>query len=123
MTVLKEHAEAARDLVRAVDDLHTGLTREPRPAFGDRGYRSELVLPDWMAAALRLCRDGADGIASHFRPVPAEWLRPEDGVRCVCGKLQQVSPREFVECAGGCNRWFVRDDGGVWAARLPLDDS
>jgi hypothetical protein len=35
-------------------------------------------------------------------------------VRCGTGNAR----RRLFECAGGCGRWFMADDAGVWAARL-----
>lgn len=126
MSTAKQTLEAQQDLVRAVDDLaHIVATNGPGPVFGDRGYRSHPVLPDWAARAIRFCRNGDDGLARYFRVVPEEHRGPTaDDVICVCGQDPVMVPeREFVECPGSCGRWFLRDDERVWAARLPQDDS
>ena len=86
--------------------------------------------PDWMAFALRFCRDGEDGLARHMKVVPAEHINVH-GVLCPClngddggsDVAVTVPEREFVECPGGCGRWYMRDAETVWAARLPRDDS
>jgi hypothetical protein len=87
----------------------------PRRGYGQRGYTSDLAGPDPAAAALRLCRDGADSLAARMRPVPEGYLHGEF-VECRCGTGNRR--RRLFECAGGCGRWFMCDDAGVWAARL-----
>jgi hypothetical protein len=122
MSTMKQSVAAQEDLVRAVDDLaHIVAQHGPGPVFGDRGYRSNPIRQDWMAAAIRFCRDGDDGLAQRFKPVPSEFI-DGDTVKCVCGTVVPVPAREFVECPGGC-RWFLQDDSGFWAAQLPQDDS
>lgn len=80
--------------------------------------------PDWMAFALRFCRDGETALARLLKPVPASHLTKGGGfVECVCEQVVDVPDREFVECPGDCGRYFLRDAGTVWAARLPRDDS
>jgi hypothetical protein len=76
--------------------------------------------PHWMRYAIALCRDGSDGLARYFKQVPASHLRGGH-VECVCEQLVGVPDGEFVECPGGCGRWFLRDGPGVWAARLPVE--
>jgi hypothetical protein len=101
---------------------------EPRE---DRGYVSDLQRPRALALALRFCRcqdeEGVwHGLAEHVRRVPVEHVAkactvghgPECWVvRCVCGQVEFVAA-SLVECRGGCGRWFVADDVGVWSARL-----
>lgn len=124
MSTAKQALDAQQDLVRAVDDLaQIVYTQGPGPVFGDRGYRSHPVLPDWAARAIRFCRNGDDGLARYFKPIPPSYLMAAEMVTCVCEKVVAVPDREFVECPGNCNRWFLRDGDTVWAARLPMDDS
>jgi hypothetical protein len=40
----------------------------------DRGYRTTLQMPPWLAFAVRFCRMGDDGLAQHVRRVPDEYL-------------------------------------------------
>jgi hypothetical protein len=87
----------------------------PRRELKERGYVSELAGPDPAAAALRCCRNGADSLAARMRPVPLGYLHGE-WVECRCGTGNLR--RRLFECAGGCGRWFIADDAGVWAARL-----
>jgi hypothetical protein len=87
----------------------------PRRGFGDRGYTSDLAGPDPAAAALRLCRNGADSLAARMRLVPEGYLHGEF-VECTCGYGHRRA--RLVECPGRCSRWFMSDDTGVWAAKL-----
>jgi hypothetical protein len=91
----------------------------------DRGYRTTLQMPPWLAFAVRFCRMGDDGLAQHVRRVPDEYLSrgcPVDHgrecwlVRCLCGVVVHVGP-DLVECS--CRRWLVADDEAVYAIRLP----
>jgi hypothetical protein len=86
-----------------------------RRTFGERGYVTDLAGPDPAAAALRLCRHGADSLAARMRPVPQGYLHG-DYVECACGYGHRRA--RLVECPGGCSRWFMSDDAGVWAAKL-----
>lgn len=99
------------------------------PPRVERGYITAPSNP-WrgtggLALALRLCRDGADGLAGHMRRVPEDYvavavrLQDRQEVRtvlCPCGGAQEVRAG-LVECS--CSRWFAADEGGVWAIRLP----
>jgi hypothetical protein len=87
----------------------------PRREYGHRGYVADLAAPDPAAVALRLCRHGADSLAARMKPVPLGYLHgPWVECHCGTGNLR----RRLFECAGGCSRWFVADDAGVWAAKL-----
>jgi hypothetical protein len=83
--------------------------------YGDHGYVADLERPDPACVALKLCRNGADSLAARMRPVPEGYLH-EAYVECRCGTGN--ARRRLFECAGGCGRWFMADDAGVWAARL-----
>ena len=118
--------------VRAVADAVAILA----PPEDPRGYQSRLERIPGLATALRFCRfrdgDGAwHGLAELMKRVPAEHVAractvgrgPECWVvSCVCGARAFVGAG-LVECRGGCNRWFVSDESGVWAARLPEQEA
>ncbi len=72
-----------------------------------------------LQLALRFCVDveSGDGLAKHFRPVPAEYVDREAGtVRCPCGSVHPVTGFSEAECG----RWFAGDASGVWAAKLDV---
>jgi hypothetical protein len=91
------------------------LSPPPRREYGHRGSVSDLEAPDPAAMALRLCRHGADSLAARMKPVPLGYLHGEY-VECTCGYGHRRA--RLVECPGGCSRWFMSDDTGVWAAKL-----
>lgn len=114
----------AADAMQAVADAVHELRADVRaltpavPPAPVRGYVSDLMLPRWVAVALKLCvnHDTGESLAGQLKPVPVEYL-VEKTVRCVCGGEHQRA--ELVECPGGCGRWFLGDESGVWAVRLP----
>lgn len=88
----------------------------PRVEPEERGYVSRLRRSDPAALALAVCRDGTDSLAARMKAVPDRYVHGR-WVECACGwgNLR----RRLFECAGACARWFVSDDEGVWAVRLP----
>lgn len=101
------------------------------PAYGERGYSTSPARTfsgrGGLAIALRLCRDGDTSLAQHVRRVPDDFLAvavrlsDREAVRmvsCPCG-VAQMAGNGLVECSGGCSRWYVGDESGVWAIRLP----
>lgn len=82
-----------------------------------------------LALSLRLCRDGETSLLRELRPVPRE----HDGavirsgahglhVACPCGG--ELDAGGLLEpCPGGCARWYVGDESGVWSVKLPVADA
>lgn len=113
-------AAAMQAVADAVHELRVEA-RAHRPApvpLEVRGYVSDLRVPGWVAVALRLCVDHAAGtsLAQQLRPVPEEYLHGV-WVECACGTGSRRA--QLVECPGGCGRWLLGDESGVWAFRLP----
>jgi hypothetical protein len=81
--------------------------------------------PNWLRYAIALSRDAEDGLARYLKVVPERFLGGSGAhftVSCVCGTPDvELEDRTFIECPGGCGRWFVRDAETVWAARLPSE--
>lgn len=116
----EDDVAALREIRDAVDDLSWRLSAPP---LEDRGYRSDFQSFRAVTLALRFCKDHAAGesLASALRRVPDEYVEVIAGeltVRCPCGTLTPLVD-ELVDCYGGCRRWFVGDESGVWAVRLP----
>lgn len=118
-------AEAMQAVADAVHDLRAdvrALTPAVPPAQ-PRGYVSDLIVPRWIAVAMRLCVniETGESLAGMLRPVPAAYVTEDQDktvtVRCVCGAEHERA--EVVECPGGCGRWFLGDPSGVWAVMLP----
>jgi hypothetical protein len=120
----REVATATEDVAGAVDALRKTIERHmPIPVPEPRGYVARPKRYSALQIGLRLCVDVEAGtsLAQKLRPVPAEYLTDDDGVvtvRCVCGETHERV--ELHECAG-CDRWFVGDESGVWAVRLPTE--
>lgn len=118
----REIAEAVQD-VRAVIERHLPVIRDEADVRGYQTYPKRLRA---LHLGLSLCVHAptGDSLAKRLKVVPAEYIdRAPDGkttVRCLCGAEHERA--ELVECPGGCNRWFVGDDSGVWAVRLPEGD-
>lgn len=117
-------AEAMQAVADAVHDLRAdvrALTPAVPPA-PPRGYVSDLVVPRWIAVAMRLCvnHETGESLAGMLKQVPPEYVTEGEEavtVRCVCGAVHERA--EVVECPGGCRRWFLGDPSGVWAVMLP----
>lgn len=110
------------------------------PTYGERGYVSEPNLTfrgrPGLALAMAVCRTQDEegvwhGLAELLRRVPEEYVaaavRLSDRmevqiVQCPCG-APQMAGNGLVECAGGCSRWYVADESGVWAMRLPEQET
>lgn len=83
---------------------YDGLGRQvPRnPCRGTPGFVFLLRLP---------------GLAAQFETrVPVEYLLGP-WVLCACGELQVIALHRFVECLGGCGRWFLRTQESVRVAK------
>jgi hypothetical protein len=104
----------------------------PQERVGHRSYpRLTFRGRSGLALAMRLCRDGDTSLAQLLRRVPAEYVgaavrladrHPVQVVGCVCGAAQEATDG-LRACSGGCGRHFIADDGGVWAFRLPPQES
>ena len=111
--------EATQAVADGLDGLRDDMRDRARPEPEQRGYVSELRVPDWLAVALRLCvdRDAGDSLARHVRLVPGSHRRG-NVVWCLCG-MEPQSVGRVSECWGGCGRFFCADERTVWSIRLP----
>lgn len=121
----KESAIVARtrELGEAVVDLRRTIEEALRPVREQRGYVSYPRRPRALELGLRLCVDAetGDSLAKRLKVVPAEYV-DDDVIRCVCASFVPRRADRLEQCLG-CDRWFVSDDSGTWAVRLPADDA
>jgi hypothetical protein len=111
----QERATAAVERLAAVIESGARDLRD-RERVPEAAVGTPWRLPG-LQLALRFCVDVAtgDGLANHFRPVPAEYVDREAGtVRCPCGMVHAVTGFSEAECG----RWFAGDASGVWAVKL-----
>ena len=117
-------AELAEELKRvraAIEDLTPKVQSKepPEPA------QKDLARFPGLALSVRLCRDYESGttLLKMLRPVPREHRQGPHGleVNCLCGATARATTL-LGECPGGCGRWFVGDESGVWAVMLPAQE-
>jgi len=118
----KESAIVARtrEVGEAVHDLRATIEeRLPVPRPEPRGYVSDLRQPRALELGLRLCvhAETGDSLAKRLKVVPARFV-DDDTIKCLCGSVVPRTADRLTECEG-CDRWFVSDDSGTWAVRLP----
>jgi hypothetical protein len=128
----REAAAVMQQVASAVDGL-----LPPDVSGGHRVYpRNAFAGVPGLGHAMRLCRTQDPetgewvGLASLMRRVPEEYVAtactvgrgPETLiVSCPCGETV-FTAAELTEC-GGCSRWYISDESGPWAIRLPAQEA
>lgn len=113
----REVAEATADVATAVN-RHRAVIEQHLPRV-QRGYVTYPRRASALELGLRLCVHAptGDSLAKRLKVVPAEYV-DDEAIRCVCGETVARRADRLEQC-GGCDRWFVSDDSGTWAVRLP----
>lgn len=124
-----------RDVQRERDEALAAELRRVRAAIEDLKpavTSSELPEPEQrplsrfpgLAVSVRLCRDYESGttLLQMLKPVPRSHRSGVHGltVGCPCGETLRVVD-SLRPCPGGCGRWLVGDESGVWSVRLPVE--